>query len=555
MARLFLKAVKLPPHVLFREVVRKLRERYKTGALRKRALAGKLSLSDDAFRRALKGKGSLKGFLRRKREGGEGTLSLHGVREAIEENFGEYKKGVVGYADEVCSHRFDLLGSGPVDLAAFLSARGEEDGSYLPWHWDFKSGYRWERETFYKDIRYGNVEGQDVKVPWELSRFQHLFPLGQAYVLTGDEKYAGEFVREVDDWITCNPSHLGVNWACTMDVGIRAANWLLAWPFFRESKVVTDAFARRFFKSILQHGRFIRGNLEWSEVITSNHYLSNIAGLLSIALLVPELRESRRWREFAVRELVSEMEKQVYDDGMDFEASTCYHRLVLELFFFSALLCRSHGIELPESFLSRLRGMFDVVLRTVKPNGRMPQIGDNDSGRFHIFCDRDSLDATYLLTFGALFFDSPEYRVEGFGFAPEALWLFGADAYERWLSMPPLKMEELGSARLLDGGLYVMRWGGDYMIVSCGLNGQNDLGGHAHNDKLSFELCIDGREVIVDPGTYVYTPYPDERNRFRGTASHNTVMIDGEEQNRFTEGGVFGLHNDTGCRCLHWGED
>jgi uncharacterized heparinase superfamily protein len=59
--------------------------------------------------------------------------------------------------------------------------------------------------------------------------------------------------------------------------------------------------------------------------------------------------------------------------------------------------------------------------------------------------------------------------------------------------------------------------------------GQNGLGGHGHNDLLSFELSLDGKGIIVDPGTYLYTGDLAARSWFRGTAAHNTVMVDGEE--------------------------
>ena len=58
----------------------------------------------------------------------------------------------------------------------------------------------------------------DIKVPWELSRFQHFTILGQAYILSKEEKYAQEFVNQVTDWIEHNPVGFGVNWACPMDV-------------------------------------------------------------------------------------------------------------------------------------------------------------------------------------------------------------------------------------------------------------------------------------------------------------------------------------------------
>ncbi|MFA5153485.1 MAG: heparinase II/III-family protein, partial [Clostridia bacterium] len=72
------------------------------------------------------------------------------------------------------------------------------------------------------------------------------------------------------------------------------------------------------------------------------------------------------------------------------------------------------------------------------------------------------------------------------------------------------------------------------------------------NDKLSFELCINGKDVIVDPGTYVYTPNPEQRNKFRSTDYHNTVCIDGQEQNDFAKDSLFSMKNNTKTECLKW---
>ena len=459
----------------------------------------------------------------------------------IQKDFQQLRRETVGEADRALAHVFDLLGSGPVNLDEFVERHGgREECGYIPWHFDFKTGYMWNQRRFYREVEipYGKA---DIKVPWELSRFQHAAVLGQAYWLTGDEKYAQEFVRQVDDWIDRNPPKFGVNWTCTMDVAIRVANWILGFYFFKDSPTFTDEFLVKFLKSLLAHGRHIMANLE-NKGNTNNHYLADLVGLIYLGIAFPEFKEARRWREFGVQELVKEMDKQVYDDGMDFEASTCYHRLALELLFYPALLCRLNGIELPVGFVGKLEKMFGFVLYLLKPNGRMPQIGDNDNGRLHVPGKRDSLDMTYLLTFATLYFDDPSYKVEEFGFAPEALWFFGPEAYDRWNGMPGRSVQGIGSKAFPDAGVFVMRNGIDFMVISCGPDGQGGIGGHSHNDKLSFELCIDGEDIIIDPGTYTYTADPRLRNRFRSTGYHNTIMVADEEQSHISETELFVLH-------------
>jgi hypothetical protein len=95
-------------------------------------------------------------------------------------------------------------------------------------------------------------------------------------------------------------------------------------------------------------------------------------------------------------------------------------------------------------------------------------------------------------------------------------------------------------------GLYIYRSKNLYLAVRCGSIGQKGNGGHAHNDNLSFELNVRGRDFIVDGGTYLYTPLPKIRNEFRSTRAHNTLAADGYEQNRWESGlkGLFSMMDD-----------
>src|SRR5262249_62045769 len=112
------------------------------------------------------------------------------------------------------------------------------------------------------------------------------------------------------------------------------------------------------------------------------------------------------------------------------------------------------------------------------------------------------------------------WGAEGWGLAP--------------LALPPRPASAHRSSKLFaDAGVAVMRDGSHYLLVTNGIVGTKGFGNHKHNDQLSFEYHPDGAALVVDPGSYVYTSDADARNRFRGTSSHNTLSVDGVEQNEF----------------------
>jgi hypothetical protein len=460
-----------------------------------------------------------------------GILPVENISDIYQKLFPDFRKSRIKEADTICDHIFDLLGSGPVKLSAerLTSAAIYES---IDWHSDFKSGYHWDPKTFFRYIPYGHVENVDIKVPWELSRFQHLIILGQAYALTEDRKYSEEFSSQITDWIDNNPMGFGVNWVCTMDVAIRASNWLVAMGFFLDSDLFSEEFINKLYVSIYEHGKFIRGHLENTSGWTTNHYLADITGLFFISVYCPFFRESKEWKEFALEELHREIDKQVYPDGCSFETSTSYHRLALEMFFYSLLLGQRAGVTFSEKYINKIKKMFESSLFFVKPNGMIPQIGDNDSGRFLRFSNRSVLEYEYLLCLATVYYKDGNFKFEHSSFDEESFWVFGKSGESVWDNLC-CRMDSIEAKSFPDAGWYIIRDKNNHCIISCGPNGGN--GWHSHNDKLSFELMIDGQDIIVDPGTYVYTSYPEERNKFRSTEYHNTVKFEGYEQNDINE--------------------
>ena len=456
-------------------------------------------------------------------------------------------QNVIDDAERICRHEFDLLGSGMSSL-----------GSAIDWHVDSVSGYRWPKKLF-SELKRPSPTGTDVKLPWELSRMQHLSTLGKAYWLSQDERFAGEIVGQITHWLDDNPCPYGVNWVCPMDVAIRIMNILWTYVFIKDSPAISNDLRGRLAIAIFQHGQHILFNLEYGIrddgfVVNGNHYLTNVVGLLHLGLLCPELKMADKWRALGVRGLIEEMDRQVHPDGVSFESSINYHRLVVELFTAGALLCLRNGITLPALFWDRLERMFEFILYVTRPDGNIPLVGDADDGRLFILSDYGNWtrrDLRYLLSVGAVLFNREDMKANANGFSEDAFWLLGPSAIDVFDRLE-YHGGELRSKAFRDAGLYVMRAGDNYLLGCCGEVGTAGIGNHKHNDLLSFELYVNDKAFIVDPGAYVYTRNPGWRNLFRSTAYHNTVVIDGQEQNRFQADNLFEMAADSAVVVHDW---
>lgn len=579
---------------------------------------------------------------------------------------------VVQYLSKMyLSHRFDLLGSGWVKNTYDSIPLGVEGYKYdmnvkkplsshklygirieineyepIDWHKDYKSGYRWNEKTWYKDIKYGHLKGVDIKVPWELARFQHITQLAIFCLVDKRirERCIKEFRNQVLDFIANNPPRFGVNWFCTMDVGIRVANWLIAYDIFTqidENGILDTDFKQIFANSVYEHGLHIVSNLEYSSDLTSNHYLSNIAGLLFVSAYLHNSKETNQWLAFSIQEIINETRKQFYEDGGNFESSTSYHRLSGEMIALSTAIIlglkedkigalrsytpdgwkaapkllplskqefkiQNDKIILPQWFIDRLYKVGRFTLDILKPNGEIPQFGDNDSGRFIKLCPvgkfitNKEAQAKYLNLRGYLenlknnnIFETEEdfyWDEKILDHRPFLSYFYGLFRDEIFLNEFTLEssfIESISNGRILvafdkrykqiqirpykqkrqmkfenyiiynlpesnnevktvfypKSGIYVFKTDKWYLAICATPLGQNGIGGHTHNDKLSFELWIDGKNVVTDPGTYLYTPLPEERNLFRSTKAHSVPQIEGTEQNDWIDGplGLFNL--------------
>lgn len=453
----------------------------------------------------------------------------------------EQAEAAIKAAERVLRHEFDLLGSGlyhPVD-----PTRPAGNG-YLPidWNLDPVSGLRFPSGIHHKEwdlwkMRPGMA---DVKLPWELARCQHWPALAQAWLLTGDSRFVEEIFAERADFDEANPVGYGIHWTCTMDVAIRAANWALALEMSRTYTAPEEVWIPAY-RSLLEHGRFIRSNLEDKYEVTSNHFLSNVVGLFYLARVFQELQEAREWEEFSRNAIEREMQVQVLPDGADFESSVPYHRLVTELFLGAVRVADQSGKPFSGQLRARLQDMVEFLLGVLRPDGLMPQLGDADDGRLHILTDYGTWkpqDARHLLASVSHALGVAGWRhYGGIKGQWEAFWWSGGADFGGFSADPIPALER----HFPDAGIAIHRSPQAYLAITNGIVGTKGFGNHKHNDLLGFEYHPAGMPLIVDPGSYVYTSDPAARNVFRGTGYHNTLMVDGVEQNETNPEWIFRL--------------
>ena len=348
---------------------------------------------------------------------------------------------------------------------------------------------------------------RDVEWHILLHKFYYSVGLGMAYASTAERRYVDHWVALTDSWIATTPPGF-----IAPDVtGRRVQNWIYAYFYFvahSNPRHIPPRFHLRFLESIAEQVNFLRANL----AAARNHRTLELYSIFLAGVVFPEFREAEAWRNFALPEIVRNMTTDLLNDGVQCELSTDYHHLVLKNYLCIRRLAAANAIEVPQDMDPLLQKALDFSLHAHNPMGFVPSLSDGDVQSF--------LD---LLQQGSVLFDRDDMRYVATGGRKGS---------------PP----QVRSAAFPDSGYYIVRsgWGENeiafrdehHLIFDCGPLG---AGNHGHFDCLSFELAAFGHRLIVDPGRYTYDESGETnwRVRFRSTAFHNTVAVDGKNQTRY----------------------
>jgi Heparinase II/III-like protein/Heparinase II/III N-terminus len=365
----------------------------------------------------------------------------------------------------------------------------------------------------------------DHKVLWELNRHQYLLAPAFCWLLGGEARRFALIESHLESWLADNPPRHGVNWVSSLELSMRAIAWCWLLWMLREAPWRGDLRCRLAL-SLEAHALHIERYL--STYYSPNTHLTGEAlGLFYVGTLLPHSPHAQRWRRRGARILESEIERQVYADGVYFEQAAQYQRYTAEIYLHYLLLASATGWSVSNGVRHRLGGLFEVLRTLASSRGHIPLLGDDDGGLLLPLDDRPPDDVRALLLAGAVALERPELRSSASASPSYAYWLSGIERTKRLLAQgeqcPGWRDMYFGH-----GGLAVLRDGWQrsdaVAVIDSGPHGALRCG-HSHADALAMTLAIGPVELFIDRGTFTYGG--PERNDFRATGSHNTLEVDG----------------------------
>ncbi len=423
---------------------------------------------------------------------------------------------IVSEADNICRHRFRLLGFSDLDY-----------GPRIDWHRDAVHGkvsplMPWHKIDFFDFAGIG-----DHKIIWELNRHQHLVTLAKAWLLSGADRYPQELISQWYQWQQANPYPLGINWASSLEAAFRSLSWIWVDQLLLDCPQMTEQFRSDLLRGLAFHGRYIERYLS-TYFSPNTHLLGEAVALFFIGVLYPQISSADRWKKKGLAILLDQAERQVRADGVYFEQSFYYHVYALDLFLHARLLAARNQIDVPANF-DRIINRMLAVVRALAQNGPPHGFGDDDGGRLFNSARNLAAHLNDPLAIGGAFFNDQTLCAAA-PLTEESIWLLGAQATSCLASSAATASS--GSTSFPDGGLYVSADSGNIrqqIVIDAGPLGAM-RGGHGHADALSVNYSVNQRPFLVDAGSFCYMSSGDERDKFRGTGAHNTLRVDELDQ-------------------------
>lgn len=350
--------------------------------------------------------------------------------------------------------------------------------------------------------------GGDIKPIWEAGRFCWAAVLARAFWISGEDIYAEGFWKYFEEFRAANPPNLGPHWSSAQEVALRMISFAFCYSLMSKSAATTDARKQAMGSAIVEHAERIPATIDYARAQNNNHLLSEAMGLATAAAMLPKHPKAKIWKALGQKYFAEGIQRQIHDDGVYAQHSNNYHRLMLQLGTWAAII----EADLPRKIKDKLKAASDWLGALLdEESGRVPNLGPNDGA--------------YILPLTILPFDDHRPALQA-----SSLALKGERA------MPPGIWDEMGLWLGLRAGKSAQST--PHQQNPLRLEGKNtwayfraaefqERPGHA--DQLHLDIWWRGLNVAQDAGSYLYTAPAPWDNALASASVHNTITVNGQE--------------------------
>lgn len=394
------------------------------------------------------------------------------------------------------------------------------------WNAGFQTENSWPVDVYSPQLAIGQrADIGDIRTNWELNRHYQFAMLAKSYYASGDEQFLRELQHQFEDWNRTALFLRGAQWTSAMELAIRVSNWIYTWCFLQQGaarwhKAGLEPLLEELSSGILNMTAYIvRHRAHGSSA--NNHLIVELyaVGMTGILYDFPQ------WKQLAVENLSRELVRQNTADGVNREMSTHYQAFVMEAY---GLMAHHLGPEhTPQSWRTVLEPMAQFLQDCCGECGEKVIFGDDDSGKILDLSGQKLNYYQYVLQLVS----SVCSKRYGSGTLCETLcWLAGPEQQAK-LAEKIMYQSDFVSARK-EGGYTLLRSVDRRLLIALDHAplGFGSIAAHGHADALSIQIWLDERCLLTDPGTWNYHLSKELRDKFRSTAWHNTVCVDGGNQ-------------------------
>jgi hypothetical protein len=303
---------------------------------------------------------------------------------------------------------------------------------------------------------------------FNLHYFEFTIPLAIAYKETKESRYRECIKQLYENW-----KKNGVNQDALhpYTISLRLTNLLIVGFLLKDIELIESLYSQ--YRYLIKHQE---------KHLLGNHYFENLKTIVLCCLVFDELDIYKVY----ISKFLKELSNQILADGVHYELSLMYHKIVLEGLIRVAYALKQLGKHEFHDLKPFIQKMVSATTSLEEGMGKTPSFNDA--------ADDVSKNSTQLVKAITRLFDIKPKRLSSF---PHS-----------------------GYYKLYDGDLS--------LLFDTGRIGPDFMPGHGHCDCLSFELSVSGTPLFVNSGTFQYQG--EKRKYYRSTRAHNTVMINSHEQ-------------------------